>query len=306
MGQVGVLASKIDPFEKLEDHIKHPAWPALLICHRSFHVETRNSVIMGWPSQFVMITWGNTIDTKKACHLTRPLISTIFTSWVLPTWMLLKPMIRDLITCWCYHLSPAGYVTINACASTLICFSEKNYHPFPRAIIPLRPRQDGRYLPDDILKCIFFNENVLIPITFSLKFVPKGPINNIPALVQIMAWRRLGDKPLSEPMMVSLLTHICVTRPQWVILCGSIKNNIFHGVPTQNGLKQCNTIHLLINSVRMYKKGLLIDKTFWLASLYETILFNHLYAGMFCGNVEYVLCDIIIQRRGVTVSYYYY
>ena len=43
------------------------------------------------------------------------------------------------------------------------------------------------------------------------------PINNIPALVQIMAWRRPGDKPLSEPMMVSLLTHICVTRPQWVI-----------------------------------------------------------------------------------------
>ena len=49
-----------------------------------------------------------------------------------------------------------------------------------------------------------------------MKFVPKGPINNIPALVQIMAWRRPGDKPLSEPMMVILTTHICVTRPQWV------------------------------------------------------------------------------------------
>ena len=48
----------------------------------------------------------------------------------------------------------------------------------------------------------------------SLKFVAKGPINNIPALVQIMAWRRPGDKPLSEPMVVGLLTHICVTRPQ--------------------------------------------------------------------------------------------
>ena len=48
------------------------------------------------------------------------------------------------------------------------------------------------------------------------KFVPTGQINNIPALVQIMAWRRPGDKPLSEPMMVSLPTHICVTRPQWV------------------------------------------------------------------------------------------
>ena len=51
---------------------------------------------------------------------------------------------------------------------------------------------------------------------FSLKFVPKVRINNIPSLVQIMAWRRPGDKPLSEPMMVCLLTHICVTGPQWV------------------------------------------------------------------------------------------
>ena len=42
------------------------------------------------------------------------------------------------------------------------------------------------------------------------------PRQNIPALVQIMAWRRPGDKPLSEPMMISLPTHICVTRPQWV------------------------------------------------------------------------------------------
>ena len=31
-----------------------------------------------------------------------------------------------------------------------------------------------------------------------------------------MAWCRLGDKPLSEPMVVSLLTHICIIRPQWV------------------------------------------------------------------------------------------
>ena len=80
----------------------------------------------------------------------------------------------------------------------------------------LRPRQNGRHFPDDICKCIFLNENIWIPIRFSLKFVPEGPINNIPALVQIMAWRRPGDKPLSEPTLVSLLTHICITRPQWV------------------------------------------------------------------------------------------
>ena len=47
----------------------------------------------------------------------------------------------------------------------------------------LRPRQDGRHFPEDTFKCIFFNENVEISIKISLKFVPKGPINNTPALV---------------------------------------------------------------------------------------------------------------------------
>ena len=80
----------------------------------------------------------------------------------------------------------------------------------------LRPRQNGRHFTDDTLKRIFMNENARISINISLKFVPTGLINNIPALVQIMAWRRPGDNPLSEPMMFNLLTHICVTRPQWV------------------------------------------------------------------------------------------
>ena len=53
-----------------------------------------------------------------------------------------------------------------------------------------------------LLKCIFLNENVHISIKISLKFVPKGTINNIPALVQIMASRRPGDKPLWELVLV--------------------------------------------------------------------------------------------------------
>ena len=48
----------------------------------------------------------------------------------------------------------------------------------------------------------------------SLESVTKGPIDNIAALVEIMAWCRPGDTPLSDAMMVSLLTHLCVTRPQ--------------------------------------------------------------------------------------------
>ena len=65
----------------------------------------------------------------------------------------------------------------------------------------LRPGQNGRPFPDDIVKCIFLTENVWISLNISLKFVPKVRINNIPALVQIMAWRHPGNKPLSEPMM---------------------------------------------------------------------------------------------------------
>ena len=77
-----------------------------------------------------------------------------------------------------------------------------------RHLNTLRSRQNGCHFPDDIFKCIFLNENVRISIKISLKLVPKDPIENIPSLVQIMAWRWPGAKPLSEPMMVSLLLHI--------------------------------------------------------------------------------------------------
>ena len=69
-----------------------------------------------------------------------------------------------------------------------------------------RPRQNGQHFPDDIPN--FLNKNVWISVKISQKFVPEGPINNIPALAQIMAWHRPGDKPLSELMMVKLPTHM--------------------------------------------------------------------------------------------------
>ena len=89
--------------------------------------------------------------------------------------------------------------------------------PWGSPVITLRQRQNCHHFADVPFKRIFLNETQRISIKISLNFVPKGPINNIAALVQIMARRRRGDKPLSEPMMASLLTHICVTRPQWVM-----------------------------------------------------------------------------------------
>ena len=93
----------------------------------------------------------------------------------------------------------------------------------------LRPRQNCHHFTDQILKYIILKENVWILLKISLKFVPKVWINYIPALIQIMAWHRSGDKLLSEPRMISLwcvyaslslnelthwgrVTHICVSK----------------------------------------------------------------------------------------------
>ena len=86
----------------------------------------------------------------------------------------------------------------------------------PHKFSTLRLRQNGWHFADYTLKCIILDENIWIAINILLKFVPKRPINSILALVLIMARCQPGDKPLSEPMMVSLLMHIRVILSQWV------------------------------------------------------------------------------------------
>ena len=71
--------------------------------------------------------------------------------------------------------------------------------------VTLRPRQNGCHFPEDIFRGIFLNEP---------RFVSKARINNI--------WQRPGRRPLSEPNVARLLTHICVTRSQWVKGASSI------------------------------------------------------------------------------------
>ena len=113
----------------------------------------------------------------------------------------------------CRSILEKKYMYVQCRSSTyFILFS---FHPTTKIVNSLRPRVNTRHFADDIYKCNFEIKNEWITPRISLKFVLKVRINNIPALVQIMAWRWPGNKPLSEPM-VSLLTHICVTRPQWV------------------------------------------------------------------------------------------
>ena len=130
----------------------------------------------------------------------------------------------------------------------------------------LRPGQHGRHFADDGLRCISLNENVWILIKISLKFVPGGSINNNPTLFQIMAWRRPGDKPLSETMMVRLLTH-----------CASL------------GLNELNT--------RIHRMQSLLSCTIWIFN--DRIISRHgnLYCQSYCirsfpADSEFVVCDL--------------
>ena len=144
-------------------------------------------------------------------HITVPLWEESTSDWKnIYVWGLGASYIRDLTVVYSiWQLQCNHYLWIMIHGLLII---------WPYVINTLRLWQNGHHFPDDIFKWIFLNENVWISINVSLKFVPGDPINNILKLVQIIAWRRPGDKPLSEPMMVSLLMQICVTRPQWVNL----------------------------------------------------------------------------------------
>ena len=65
-----------------------------------------------------------------------------------------------------------------------------------------RPEQNGRHFADDTFKYTYRAANICVLIDISLKCVPEGPIYKMSAVVQVMACRRSGDKPLLEPMMI--------------------------------------------------------------------------------------------------------
>ena len=83
---------------------------------------------------------------------------------------------------------------------TWSCMYTKTIHDV-FAVNSSPPGQNDHHFADEIFRCIFVNENIYILTKISLKFVPEGTINNNLALVYIVAWRRIGDKPLSEPML---------------------------------------------------------------------------------------------------------
>ena len=191
-----------------------------------FHIPAGNLQVWCWVPRIRLMLWNVHVQVMlcmyhgffKFMAMTEPwldilitFISSVTCGWIM--WTVIKPI---LLTC-CGWIDNA-YVwkwicPLNTMAADGYClhFMHPDINPYisacvwPLCICPFNSlglRQNGRHFADNIFNRIFLNENVWIPIKISLKFVPKGPINNITALVQIMAWRCPGDKPLSESMML--------------------------------------------------------------------------------------------------------
>ena len=150
----------------------------------------------------------------------------------------------------------------------------------------LRPIQNGNYTADGISKCFCLNENVWISIKISLKLVPKGPITNMPALVQIVAWRRLGDKPLFELKMVILPTHICVSRLQ---CCTAHSKRDFvtkHPMRNINFHKPSGPV--FHNHINLSKTGNWVETYLTEAYKINIVIFGRIFAAhskSFCYNM---------------------
>ena len=94
--------------------------------------------------------------------------------------------------------------TSSACVATFATCTIHTASIIRSHLNTLRPWQNCRYFVDDVFKRIFLTENVWISLNISLEFLAKVRMNNIPALVHIMAWRRPGHKWLSEPVWLVL------------------------------------------------------------------------------------------------------
>ena len=75
------------------------------------------------------------------------------------------------------------------------------YHHRLTLINSSSPGQNRHHFIEGMLKCIFLNKNIWISNKIWLECIPWGLIHSVSALVQMMAWRHPGEKPLSEPML---------------------------------------------------------------------------------------------------------
>ena len=173
----------------------------------------------------------------------------------------------------------------------------------------MRPRQNCRHFADDIFKGVFLNENVCPLLKISLKFFPIVSTGKITALVQIMAWRRPNDKPLSEPMPVRLLTHtdiyiyiyiyIYVTWPQRVDtymygVYNMIRHHMISGNINLSTLQKGLYLRHCTREYPLEKKHLLLNNGEVSDNAFTAVEWKHVgYITWFCFVLFNALLNIV-------------
>ena len=108
-----------------------------------------------------------------------------------------------------------------------LCCGYSNYQLFSRIVYEnvrvtktLRPKNDGHFL-----KWISWKETVLCIDSNFTEFVNRGQIDNNSSLGQVMAWRRIGAKPLPDPITMELdhcgTSALPCLRREELLLCKS-------------------------------------------------------------------------------------
>ena len=93
-------------------------------------------------------------------------------------------------------------------------YQYRKSHCGDKTVVRLSYLHNGISYTDKITS-LYWISPLGILLHISLKFVPKGAIDNKSVLVLVMAWHRPGDKPLSEPMLTWFTGAICCTRVIW-------------------------------------------------------------------------------------------
>ena len=132
------------------------------------------------------------------------------------------------------------------------------------------------HFTEDICRCIFVNEKSCILIKISMKFAPNGPIDNNPALVQILAWHRVGDKPLSEPMLIRFTDAYMRHYGEMSYLCNSVS---------------CVT-HTTVGNVKVH--FIIKCKTYWKSTrgCHRNVI---LKTFIHWGSINYILCFVNVS-----------
>ena len=118
-----------------------------------------------------------------------------------------------LSQCWPRSLLPYGVTTWANVDPDLCCHME-SLGPMSYLI---SPGQNGRHFADHIFRCIFINEKFWLGIHWCLFLRSNW------ALVQVMAWRRTGVKPIPEPMLAQFTDAYMRHKGRWVDMLNDIQ-----------------------------------------------------------------------------------